>query len=60
MASIKIDEKAKTITIVLDYDAKGKMSSSGKSLVVATTNGFTQCSDGAVTLGVSVNVIKKA
>jgi len=59
MASIKINEKEKTITIVLDYNAKGELSSSGKSFVVATTNGFQNCADGNVSLGVSVNVIRK-
>lgn len=38
--SVKIDEKAKTLTITLDLDAP-KVSASGKSLVVASSRGNT-------------------
>lgn len=38
-ASITIDEKAKTLTIVLDLTIPGVPSASGKTLVVASTRG---------------------
>lgn len=41
LKSAKIDEKAKTLTLVLDLDSPAP-SASGKTMVVATTRGNTQ------------------
>lgn len=37
---ITIDEKAKTVTCVFPLDTSGKESKSGKSILLATTNGI--------------------
>lgn len=56
LQSVKIDEKAKTLTIVMDLD-KPEASKSGKTMVIASTRGNakseTQYKGVPITVGVN-------
>lgn len=56
MENIKTEVKGSLLTITVDMKAKGRESASGKSMVIATTSGFTAVGSDGVKFG--LNVIK--
>lgn len=59
MLEVKV-QKDNSITISgIAFDKKGKPSASGKSLVCATTNGFTQVVVDGEIYSIGINMIRK-
>jgi hypothetical protein len=52
-----VDSKG-ILTITVDTNAKGAASKSGKSMVIATTNGFVTASSPSGDVRISLNVIR--
>lgn len=58
MSNYTIDKEAKTITIPFDMDSTQK-SASGKTTILATSNGFQWVEINGVKVGISFNIVKK-
>jgi hypothetical protein len=56
MRNVKLDydKKSKKLTIVCDLSAKGELSSSGKTELIASTQGNVPVADGSVKLGLNI------
>jgi hypothetical protein len=52
--TIKDDPTTKTLTLVIDYSKEGKRSASGKSLVLASTEGNQKVNSTGLTLGLNL------
>ncbi len=59
MVEPKITYKNGVITIVAELDTEGEDSSSGKTLVLASTHGFTKVKTDDGEVSVSLNICKK-
>lgn len=58
MSEYTIDEEAKTVTIPFDMSSTQR-SASGKTIVLATSNGFQWTEVNGVKVGISFNIVKK-
>jgi hypothetical protein len=58
MTNVTIEKKAKILTITVDLSKAGTPSATGKSLVIASTNG-NQPVEGAEGVFIGLNVYKK-
>ena len=58
MENIKLSKKGKILTITVDLEAEGRPSTSGKSLIIATSKG-SQLIEGTDDLFMGLNILKK-
>jgi hypothetical protein len=54
MTNLKLSRQGDTLTITIDLKAEGVPSSSGKSLIIASTNGNAQVSGTDLKLGLNL------